>query len=60
MNRLLPNFFRPHNDHPAGSAAAESLNGRCAACTNRKSSTPNVKRRNVFCQRVPLTAAVSS
>ncbi len=27
MGRLLPDFFRPHNDHPAGSAAAESLNG---------------------------------
>ncbi len=27
MARLLPDFFRPHNDHPAGSAAAESLNG---------------------------------
>ncbi|MFA5708618.1 DUF2017 domain-containing protein [Mycolicibacterium sp.] len=27
MGRLLPDFFRPQNDHPAGSAAAESLNG---------------------------------
>jgi Domain of unknown function (DUF2017) len=26
MKRLLPDFFRPQNDHPAGSAAAESLN----------------------------------
>jgi len=26
MRRLLPDFFRTHNDHPAGSAAAESLN----------------------------------
>jgi hypothetical protein len=27
MARLLPDFFRPHNnDHPAGSAAADSLN----------------------------------
>jgi hypothetical protein len=26
LGRLLPDFFRPHNDHPAGSAAAESLN----------------------------------
>jgi hypothetical protein len=27
MGRLLPNFFRPqNNDHPAGSAAADSLN----------------------------------
>ena len=25
--RLLPDFFRPQNDHPAGSAANESLNG---------------------------------
>jgi len=27
MGRLLPDFFRPQSDHPAGSAAAESLNG---------------------------------
>jgi hypothetical protein len=26
MKRLLPDFFRPQNDHPAGSGAAESLN----------------------------------
>lgn len=26
MKRLLPDFFRPHNDHPAGSNTAESLN----------------------------------
>lgn len=26
MKRLLPDFFRPHNDHPAGSGTAESLN----------------------------------
>lgn len=26
LKRLLPDFFRPQNDHPAGSAAAESLN----------------------------------
>lgn len=26
LSRLLPDFFRPQNDHPAGSAAAESLN----------------------------------
>ncbi|WP_197380395.1 oxidative stress transcriptional regulator AosR [Mycolicibacterium mengxianglii] len=26
LGRLLPDFFRPQNDHPAGSAAAESLN----------------------------------
>ena len=26
MRRLLPDFFRPQHDHPAGSAAAESLN----------------------------------
>ena len=24
MKRLLPDFFRPHNDHPAGSGTAES------------------------------------
>jgi uncharacterized protein DUF2017 len=27
MKRLLPDFYRPHTEHPAGSAAAESLNG---------------------------------
>ncbi|MCV7283525.1 DUF2017 domain-containing protein [Mycolicibacterium flavescens] len=27
MKRLLPNFFRPQTEHPAGSTAAESLNG---------------------------------
>jgi hypothetical protein len=27
MRRLLPDFFKPQRDHPAGSAAAESLNG---------------------------------
>jgi hypothetical protein len=27
MKRLLPDFYRPATDHPAGSAAAESLNG---------------------------------
>ena len=27
MRRLLPDFFRPQRNHPAGSAAAESLNG---------------------------------
>jgi hypothetical protein len=26
MKRLLPDFFRPQHDHPAGSGAAESLN----------------------------------
>jgi hypothetical protein len=26
MKRLLPDFYKPHTDHPAGSAAAESLN----------------------------------
>ncbi len=26
MKRLLPDFFRPQNDHPAGSGTAESLN----------------------------------
>ncbi|MGK2903408.1 MAG: DUF2017 domain-containing protein, partial [Mycobacterium sp.] len=26
MKRLLPDFFRPQNGHPAGSAAADSLN----------------------------------
>lgn len=26
LGRLLPDFFRPQNDHPAGSAVAESLN----------------------------------
>jgi hypothetical protein len=26
LGRLLPDFFRPQNDHPAGSTAAESLN----------------------------------
>ncbi len=26
MRRLLPDFFRPERNHPAGSAAAESLN----------------------------------
>jgi hypothetical protein len=26
MGRLLPDFFRPQTDHPAGSAAADSLN----------------------------------
>lgn len=27
MRRLLPDFFKPQHDHPAGSGAAESLNG---------------------------------
>ena len=27
MKRLLPNFYRPQTEHPAGSSAAESLNG---------------------------------
>ncbi len=27
MRRLLPDFFKPQRDHPAGSAVAESLNG---------------------------------
>lgn len=27
MRRLLPDFFKPQRDHPAGSGAAESLNG---------------------------------
>jgi hypothetical protein len=27
MGRLLPDFYRPQSDHPAGSAAADSLNG---------------------------------
>lgn len=27
MRRLLPDFFKPQREHPAGSAAAESLNG---------------------------------
>jgi len=27
MKRLLPDFYRPATDHPAGSGAAESLNG---------------------------------
>ena len=27
LRRLLPDFFKPQRDHPAGSAAAESLNG---------------------------------
>jgi Domain of unknown function (DUF2017) len=27
MGRLLPDFFRPQTDHPAGSATSESLNG---------------------------------
>ena len=27
MRRLLPDFFKPQRDHPAGSAAADSLNG---------------------------------
>ena len=27
MSRLLPDFFRPHSEHPAGSATADSLNG---------------------------------
>ena len=27
MLRLLPDFFRPQHDHPAGSGTAESLNG---------------------------------
>lgn len=26
MKRLLPDFYRPQTEHPAGSAAAESLN----------------------------------
>ena len=26
MKRLLPDYFRPQNDHPAGSGTAESLN----------------------------------
>lgn len=26
MKRLLPDFYRPHTDHPAGSGTAESLN----------------------------------
>jgi Domain of unknown function (DUF2017) len=26
MRRLLPDFYRPHGDHPAGSGSAESLN----------------------------------
>lgn len=26
LSRLLPDFFRTHNDHPAGATAAESLN----------------------------------
>ena len=26
MKRLLPDFFRPQHDHPAGSGTAESLN----------------------------------
>jgi hypothetical protein len=26
MRRLLPDFYRPQTEHPAGSAAAESLN----------------------------------
>ena len=26
MKRLLPDFFRPQTDHPAGSGTAESLN----------------------------------
>jgi hypothetical protein len=26
MKRLLPDFFRPQREHPAGSGAAESLN----------------------------------
>ncbi|WP_280831111.1 oxidative stress transcriptional regulator AosR [Mycolicibacterium frederiksbergense] len=26
MKRLLPDFYRPQNDHPAGSGTAESLN----------------------------------
>ena len=27
MRRLLPDFYKPQREHPAGSAAAESLNG---------------------------------
>jgi hypothetical protein len=27
MGRLLPDFYRPQTDHPAGSATADSLNG---------------------------------
>ncbi|OBI84469.1 DUF2017 domain-containing protein [Mycobacterium sp. E740] len=27
MKRLLPDFYRPQTEHPAGSSAAESLNG---------------------------------
>lgn len=27
MRRLLPDFFKPQRDHPAGAAAADSLNG---------------------------------
>jgi hypothetical protein len=27
MSRLLPDFFRPQTEHPAGSATSESLNG---------------------------------
>lgn len=27
MKRILPDFYRPANDHPAGSGSAESLNG---------------------------------
>ena len=27
MKRLLPDFFRPQTEHPAGSGTAESLNG---------------------------------
>lgn len=27
MKRLLPDFYRPQSDHPAGSGTAESLNG---------------------------------
>ena len=27
MRRLLPDFYRPQTEHPAGSGAAESLNG---------------------------------
>ena len=62
MRRLLPDFVKPDDDGHLGRArtSPKASTPRCAACTSRRSSTPNALRHNGYWIPSRTTAAGSS
>ena len=60
LRRLLPDFYKSDDDDPLARERPKASTPRCAACTSRRSSRPNVLPRSSYWTRFRTTAAGSS